>query len=1052
MLFRRMLIALSLFHFNLNAAPNPALTSIDINNAFPPLTETRSMFGGFYEGVRPTNSSEISFFNELSDFYLFYALGDDVGYEPHIFDKKTNTVSLFKALDNDPNLEDSVSRRGSISPLYGNHFLLSDRRSETGWFLSDGTPAGTVPFHSPIPTFKHIEALNQDLWLIFDTIDFYRFNPNTEELVKLADFGRAETVTKVGRYAVIEEEYPGQENTFIVTDGSEAGTSTIHYDKLVTNVLNNNRTIGKPNDFIFAYEHENNEQKVISYIDPDLGPQKLVSLNALGKCNGEVITGLDTDQIALRKEGYWAFGVETESKYSCIVSFNESTSEFYTISRQDLNAKRWILLGLEGHKAYIQADFSFTPNRKLMRILELDTSASTVQFLIEPTEANTDIEIFAQSEEFIFGYYSVSCDARCLDNMFFRLELSTGEMTNFGSRLGHTDSRSDVHDWGRMQSSFIHEGELIFTASMPYPGIFKTDSSIKNIRAIGFTSIDKDTSLINNVTSSIYQFSFGWLSFREFANQRAPLLVELDENGNKTLTTLTDPRMDYFSGNDLKTSEWNGKAYFYNQSVYEYDPISKSFSIILDGSADSSSEKQLTWPKVIDNIVYGSNNNSELESYNLSTGEFKLVGPNVPSNVFKCGDNTFGTVPNSSNGGALYQLTPSSQALITENQSERFIALTDAVEAGHIVIISGNNYQVMNCVTSAITEKLPLNDLAIEANSINWGYNRFDNAIYFYAPDFSDDVENYELRVLNLYDYSLHRIGGFTNDVKLAFSANGIYGTEKWTGNILKLTDGSFQPVSTQPHHSDYEYKFELLANDDELDRFIFGAYITEDSARNSISGREPFVFDSQTEEFHLLDLFSGPQSSFFTNDVLLQNGLAVINASTQNIENEVAIIDLACVAKGSCKNLRVNRPPSIDDALHLFYELGNQVYIPFRANDPDGDELQYSIENGPEWLTVDEEGVVKGVVPESFASEYSFSVGVTDGYTQVLSEPYILEIDNPLEEEEPTPPAPPEPSPTPEIPPASNASESGGGSFSWILLLWMLLICTHRVMRRESH
>ena len=131
----------------------------------------------------------------------------------------------------------------------------------------------------------------------------------------------------------------------------------------------------------------------------------------------------------------------------------------------------------------------------------------------------------------------------------------------------------------------------------------------------------------------------------------------------------------------------------------------------------------------------------------------------------------------------------------------------------------------------------------------------------------------------------------------------------------------------------------------------------------------------------------------------------------TLELKSKIAvgfIIAFAAFAVGSCSepgmpgvNGQVNRPPRITSTPVTRVEENADYRYQVEATDEDGDELTYSLNNNPPWLSVDSQGLVQGRTPEVDDDErVSLEVVVSDGSASVLQpyELFIRDADEPID------------------------------------------------------
>ena len=110
------------------------------------------------------------------------------------------------------------------------------------------------------------------------------------------------------------------------------------------------------------------------------------------------------------------------------------------------------------------------------------------------------------------------------------------------------------------------------------------------------------------------------------------------------------------------------------------------------------------------------------------------------------------------------------------------------------------------------------------------------------------------------------------------------------------------------------------------------------------------------------------------------------------SISAEVAPFDSESSGKGVTLRCTIsNSLPVIDENQPLID--GRTYKYQIRANDPDGDTLIYTLEEGPEGMTVNADGMLKWEVPSDIKKEYGIKVSVSDNQGGKILVPFTARI-----------------------------------------------------------
>lgn len=329
-------------------------------------------------------------------------------------------------------------------------------------------------------------------------------------------------------------------------------------------------------------------------------------------------------------------------------------------------------------------------------------------------------------------------------------------------------------------------------------------------------------------------------------------------------------------------------------------------------------------------------------------------------------------------------------------------------------------------------DKSPFVDL-----SRNIAFNQYDGKYYYFA---------------NSMLYSLNVI---TGNIDLVYDATLIpfpYGIQNlafvgetvlfWSEQLSPMDEykvyyikaGSFGEIYL---NDGVTYQFSLVKNQYNADeRYIYGYYRRASTEFGFGSQNEFFIFDNETLEVKLLDIFpDSPRSDISTPK--FSSGRVMYNGSVPGFLDEFILIDPVCAFYDQCD--WANSPPNVDMNLTLYYAAGDHFYIPVRAIDSDFDKLTFSLEDKPNWMSVTADGNIKGVIPDNAKASNPITIIVDDGINRV-SQTFSLNIVDANVNDGGTNPPPIDPS----EPPTTEDSSGGGGgvdiAFLSALLLFLFL------------
>jgi hypothetical protein len=341
-----------------------------------------------------------------------------------------------------------------------------------------------------------------------------------------------------------------------------------------------------------------------------------------------------------------------------------------------------------------------------------------------------------------------------------------------------------------------------------------------------------------------------------------------------------------------------------------------------------------------------------------------------------------------------------------------------------------------------------------------FSYSSFEQQYYF--------VDDFILKTVSVGTgsiASLFEVRDFRIASSLAFTANGTYfplnsnsleynTVFKISGNsLLKVADLNSPTVDT-----DFTYRTVSASG-----RYIYGYY--SDSKFDSEfeysevdTGTELLVLDTLFDQLHFVNLYSGPKSGVNRNfngslNMYENEGIIAFLGNSRSYEGELILLETDCIVESLCAGQFVEREPSVSDGTSLYYEIGQNVWLPYRAADQDLDELSYQLVGHPNWLSIDENtGLVTGNVPTNALKQYDgITVRVSDGQHTVDSTPFTFIIDDVDQlstgggSDNNSGGTGASGTPPPSVPSSSN--DSGGGSIG----ILMIILAGHIYIRRYN-
>jgi hypothetical protein len=131
--------------------------------------------------------------------------------------------------------------------------------------------------------------------------------------------------------------------------------------------------------------------------------------------------------------------------------------------------------------------------------------------------------------------------------------------------------------------------------------------------------------------------------------------------------------------------------------------------------------------------------------------------------------------------------------------------------------------------------------------------------------------------------------------------------------------------------------------------------------------------FNPKDNSFNSVDMIPGPANISSVGPkgrLFASNGNLYISAYSLN-GADLNIINLNCLDTDVCLEPLENSVPQIINQHHYDFTSEQEIYIPIRAKDPDGDLLTSSLSNAPQWLRINND-IIEGTVPKNVKNDFN--------------------------------------------------------------------------------
>lgn len=1047
---------------------NEGVLYVDLNTKFDDIG--RSGHELISNNVKRMDHSRVV---ELENDYIYFTYDKNNEYRPFLLDKQTGNVSPLN--DSSGNI-DKPNLQGNSKVFQANAKQAvfngpRDARGKSNWYITDGSASGTRKWNFPfVFDPQDIRPLGLSDVLFHDGFKLYRYNESSQERIELTSTRPSQFLQSLGKFLIVRSNVLGE---YILTDGTIEGTKDyIFRDILIqsddTHFLSDE---SKNSAWVIA---EIESELILSKIDGDVGIVPMLNLADIPKCFS-VDFDLELDDGVAESEKYIYF---RSSNGQCFYQYNKSTKELKDVGVSELITSSNTIIGANDDYVLIKKSTSGLP---IENIAKFSFEQNELEFLLPILAPEPDlyryVEVIAEDEIYIYFYsYSFSYKLARKDNALIRLEKNTFTSRKLSSRIGHIsadrtntelfylkyntgDNRNNHLDYLNL---FADDGRLYFLANNPLPGVYRTDENFTKLEGLSFSAVSNDTQ--PSEVSNFFKIATGWLAWSANLNT----LYKITPNGQKESVVIPELR----KGSSLNIFEDGSNVYLQNSNRAIIELNIETVQIRVIHSDEQSLLQDIDNP----NLLFAKNGELYIESgedqglarFNLASSSTTYLNQEYKGmHLFSCSDKIFGFSGLQSNlynsysvsGSLFYELTPeiNELPLLGDDVDIRFIDL-DASKDGFIVLSSFTDAYLVNCNT--LDKNLLVSKEARGPDLPEFSYSSFEQQYYF--------VDDFILKTVSVGTgsiASLFEVRDFRIASSLAFTANGTYfplnsnsleynTVFKISGNsLLKVADLNSPTVDT-----DFTYRTVSASG-----RYIYGYY--SDSKFDSEfeysevdTGTELLVLDTLFDQLHFVNLYSGPKSGVNRNfngslNMYENEGIIAFLGNSRSYEGELILLETDCIVESLCAGQFVEREPSVSDGTSLYYEIGQNVWLPYRAADQDLDELSYQLVGHPNWLSIDENtGLVTGNVPTNALKQYDgITVRVSDGQHTVDSTPFTFIIDDVDQlstgggSDNNSGGTGASGTPPPSVPSSSN--DSGGGSIG----ILMIILAGHIYIRRYN-
>lgn len=969
--------------------------NVDVSKEYPDLISNRiEAFGyGKHPNLNNDSSNLTLYFYNIGNKIVYTNKDNANTYSLYSYDINTKKVeNLFQNIRNIHGLPAKITML-HLKPYSSNKILarlyISDDNISNRYIVTDGTLSGTYEWDDE---FGSINFGYDDINTMFTS---FKWKSNSGIYYTI---GNELFLKNNSSDTVIADNFTYSQIAHYELDGTLYFLPDFYPEHKEIDVNRYTPTLITTDEYFFL--HNNSRIGSFSF---ETGYQNYFYEDDIPSCKNNNKVGLDgvVNNITRHGDELFFSDIYSSNGESCIFAYNTKTKAFRFLNINNISDVPLIGSKIIGTSetgivfqtlkdetsvlsaAIFKIDFSF---QKLTKLYNRD---NVFALAIEP--------IFNNGEHYYYYHYNKYFN----DNILVRLNIFdfTYEVINDRIGVAEENTINEFRGGGFIDNNFqpqrIVNGELYFTYSLPYPGLYKLNPTSKRTEVIDFAHGFNTNNVANII--SVDETDKGWLVIQQKSDYH-----KTDDNRTFYEYELTfvgfDGLIEHISYLDSASTleipviyRSNGESYItagrdlylidianfdiqkvasetYNQKTYKFKAIHDNYAF-----AESDSYPQ-------EFIKVSLINDQVLNSYTGSDGEFKSCGntfiiyePYEQYEVKIIKGNTFETI--------LKNIYPTDISF-------------DATPSGFLYFISDNAVYRYNCNSNTEPEII---HNTVSGRNFRFFNNSFDQTKkeFHYSLDAPNGDWYQEVYTVSLPgNVSLNPAENISTPMlnfNKSYGINSLYIIDHREVGVLE--NGYYNKIDTSEidiiskYSGDKSFDFQGSSDDN---RYLFGrvTYTYSEEYRGSIHYH--FIIDSLEQKIYFF------YEKIYTKiDSIIGSKLflSISNSDTKS-SNEIKILDIACITNGQCDQTTINRKPILSNGDELFFNTGDKINFPFRAYDEDKDSLSFQLLNAPSWLTIDNNGIISGSIPdESVGVLDSISVEVSDGIETVTSTPFTFHI-----------------------------------------------------------
>ncbi|TPH15624.1 putative Ig domain-containing protein [Litorilituus lipolyticus] len=936
-------------------------------------------------------------YHRLGKNLIFVGKTDDGFSELYALNPDTDEIVLLfnKLYEKDVNLKFNSIR---MKPYSSNEFIVQATayNGVENHFITDGTNSGTIKWtpafelrysHEPFGISSHYSSFkwktDNEEYFYTQGLEVYKYDARSNEYTLLGD------KPKIGSPAYLNDKQRLNEQFFYSDSGKKHIYELIDFNKSMVfdDFQKVYTSIGSVSFADFHkkiyFTYKKNDKSYFASFGADSGFTDLISIEDIPECHQstEIVTGIDQ---VINKGDYVYFRTEQ----NCLYRVNEQNGDIKGFSETQLGVHSNFRIFAANSKGLIIKGNSSKGNENQLNayydLFQVDFTQDSILPLFPHTSfMEKIIKLVQGGDDYLFAYVSYFCDRKesCDRKSLFRLNVhsfvkeSIRGRIDFHNQIGHEDIESNFYN-----KHPIYKGNLYLEGKFPYPGLYKTSPDAKYFKPILLSKRNRQTD--RSWISSIHTIDNGWL-LRSGEHSDYVKYYGLTFNGKKYEFTLDYGISNfvwYDSGNTAYITTTGNNLFAINLVDFTTQeivlPSGSDVINIINSQVFSRKDSIWTVTDLKSNITYE-------------------IGNENADQVFTCSDKLYFLAGNSLNNKLMQFDNGESTTILGE--SEQLYVYQNTRSTGKLVIRYDHEVKVFDCASETLTTAFSIT--LPESNVVLYDeiyFNKFNNKSYFIWKGslYEVSLEDNENRII-YNDFSSNI--SLTSSWEPIFTLNGIYLKNHHSDDLFIVkNDEMLKVFDSKPEDLNIDIgEYKVSANG----KYLYGVYATRTdhvvTDERIITYKELFIFDTETAQMHMLDLRPGVEGSVKGEAIESSSFIAFRLGGTEK-SNEISVLDIECILKQHCVNIVENRTPIVESGEEYFYETGDLVNIPYRASDPDLGPLTYKLNNQPSWLSIDNNGLINGFIPNGATGIFdNIEVIVSDDESETTSLPYTFNIKN---------------------------------------------------------